>query len=100
MTDRTGQQIPVELTVSLPAELVEEIAQRAADILEERLVRQAAPRWLTIDQAAEYIAASKQRVYDLRSSGRISRHGDGRRALVDRDELDQLIEAPLKGVRL
>jgi excisionase family DNA binding protein len=44
-----------------------------------------------VDQAAAYIASSKQRIYDLRSSGRLTRHGDGRRALISRAELDQLI---------
>ncbi|MDX6592752.1 MAG: Helix-turn-helix domain [Gaiellales bacterium] len=84
-----------EFTFTLPPETLEAIAQRVADILEERQ-SQTSPgivtRWLTVDQAAQYIGANRQRVYDLRSSGRLSRHGDGGRALVDRHELDELVE--------
>jgi excisionase family DNA binding protein len=84
-----------EITFTLPPEVIEQIAVRVADILSEResTSRPATvTRWLTVDQAAEYIGASRQRVYDLRSSGRLQRHGDGGRALVDRNELDRLIE--------
>ena len=80
-----------DLVFTFPPELVEQIAERVADILEQRQRPQSERRWLTIPEAAEYIGACPQRVYDLRSSGRLSRHGDGGRALVDRRELDNLI---------
>ena len=79
------------VTFTLPVEVVEQIAQRAAEIVLERLAADDGQRWLTVDQAAAYIGAKPQRVYDLRSSGRLSRHGDGGRALVDRRELDRLV---------
>jgi excisionase family DNA binding protein len=83
------------LTLNLPPEVVEQLAQRVADILQERAGEERtsaeAARWLTIAQAAAHIGARPQRIYDLRQSGRLSRHGDGRRALIDRHELDQLI---------
>lgn len=87
----------MSLSINLPDDVLEQLAQRVADILEERVAardpgQQRADRWLTVDQAAEYIGSRPQRVYDLRSSGRLTRHGDGARALVDRHELDQLIE--------
>lgn len=82
--------------IDLPDVVFEQLAQRVADILEERVAIgipiATAGRWLTVDQAAEYIGARPQRVYDLRSSGRLTRHGDGARALVDRHELDRLVE--------
>jgi excisionase family DNA binding protein len=83
------------IEISLPPEVVEQIAQRVAEILEERRSGEAAApaqRWLTIDQAAAHIGAKPQRIYDLRSSGRLSRHADGRRALIDRVELDMLVQ--------
>jgi excisionase family DNA binding protein len=47
--------------------------------------------YMTVDEAARYIGAHRQRIYDLRSSGRLSRIGDGSRALVSRDELDEYL---------
>jgi excisionase family DNA binding protein len=85
----------VSLSIDLPDDVLEQLAQRVADILEERQAAAGVPalgRWLTIAQAAEYIGAKRQRIYDHRSSGRLTRHGDGTRALVDRLELDQLVE--------
>jgi excisionase family DNA binding protein len=83
-----------EIRFALPPEMLDQIAQRVADILEERQGSQSEParRWLTVDQAADYLGCKRQRVYDLRSSGRLSRCGDGRRVLVDRRELDALVE--------
>jgi excisionase family DNA binding protein len=80
------------LAFTFPPELVEQIAERVADILEQRQRPQSERRWLTVSEAAAYLGAKPQRVYDLRSSGRLGRHGDGGRALVDRRELDNLIE--------
>jgi excisionase family DNA binding protein len=44
--------------------------------------------WLNVEQAAVYIAASPQRIYDLLSAGRIPKHKDGRRVLIRREDLD------------
>lgn len=84
--------------VHLPDEFVDAVARRAAELVLEELRRddapsQAAGRWLTVEQAAAYIAAAPQRIYDLRSSGRLTDHREGGRALVDREELDALIVA-------
>jgi excisionase family DNA binding protein len=77
--------------LSIPAELVDVIAAKVAGILEGRQPAAAPKRWLTIDEAADYIGAKPKRIYDLRSAGRLSRTGDGSRVLVDRNELDRLI---------
>ena len=86
----------MSLSINLPDDVLEQLAQRVADILEERGAAGAgartADRWLTVDQAAAYIGSRPQRVYDLRSSGRLTKHGDGARALVDKIELDNLLE--------
>jgi excisionase family DNA binding protein len=83
------------LELDLSADVLEQLAQRVAEILDDRQASRSSSgraRWLTVDQAAEYIGAKRQRIYDLRSSRVLSRHCDGRRGLVDRSELDRLIE--------
>jgi excisionase family DNA binding protein len=80
----------VSLSLPLPPEIVDAIAARAAAIALERLrgEREAPPRLLTVDEAAAVLRAKPQRVYDLLSDGRLTRRRDGRRVLVDRQELD------------
>jgi excisionase family DNA binding protein len=78
------------LALALPDELFEAIALRASQIVLERLKAEAdaPPRLLTVSEAAEFLRAKPQRVYDLLSDGRLTRHKDGSRVLVDRCELD------------
>jgi hypothetical protein len=88
------------LHLALPADLVEQIAQRAADIILERqaAAEEEASRWLTIPQAVKYTGFTRQWFYDARSDGRLTRHGAGRRkAMIDRRELDALIAADGSG---
>jgi hypothetical protein len=83
------------LELTFPAELIEQIAGRAAELALERLRAEAESpsRWMTIPQAVAYMGGTdfernRQHLYDLRSSGRLGRHGEHGRALVDRHELD------------
>jgi excisionase family DNA binding protein len=79
--------------VTFPAELVEQIAARAADLAVERLRTEApSSRWMTVAEAAEYARCSRQHIYDLRSDGRLGRHGEHGHALVDRRELDAYLD--------
>src|SRR5258708_824483 len=80
------------LTVDLPASFLEAVAERAAELVLERLgeQRQASP-YLSVDEAAEYLRCSKQRVYDLLSARRISKLKDGSRVLLVRAELDEYV---------
>jgi excisionase family DNA binding protein len=80
-----------DVSIPFTPELVDLIAGRVAALLEARHRPEAPTRWLTVEQAAAYIGAKPKRIYDLRSSGRLSRTGDGSRVLVDRQELDDLI---------
>lgn len=77
----------------IPAESVEAIAQRAAAIVLEQLGDRAGGEreWLTVAEAAEYIRCQPQRIYELRSDGRLPKHSEGGRALVRRRDLDGLI---------
>ena len=47
---------------------------------------------LTVSEAASLLRAKPQRVYDLLSDGRLTRHKDGRRVLVDRQEIVRHLE--------
>lgn len=48
--------------------------------------------YLNVEQASAYIAAPKQRIYDLLAARRFPKFKDGRRVLVRRDHLDAYIE--------
>jgi excisionase family DNA binding protein len=97
-----GRVVNGRLELALPDELVEEIAQRAAAIVLERQRAEAdAPsRMLTVIEAAAFLRAKPQRVYDLLSEGRLTRHKDGRRVLVDRQELERHLDGGRRGRHL
>ncbi|PWU23551.1 MAG: hypothetical protein C5B48_08390 [Candidatus Rokuibacteriota bacterium] len=61
------------------------------------LLPQPAPAspYLRIDEAADYLRCSRQRIYDLLSAGRVARYKDGSRVLVLRAELDELVAPAL-----
>jgi excisionase family DNA binding protein len=50
--------------------------------------------YLNTDQAARYLACSRQRIYDLVSSGRLPVAKDGGRSVYRREDLDALITIP------
>jgi excisionase family DNA binding protein len=79
------------LTLALPDELIEQVAQRAAALLAERTPSASSP-WLDTKGAAEYMAASPSRVHDLVQLGRLHPRRDGRRLLFKRDDIDAYIE--------
>jgi len=77
------------LTLALPDQLIEQIAQRAAAIaLQELGRRESASPYLTIPEAAAYARCKRQRIDDLLSARRLRRYKDGRRTLIIRAELD------------
>lgn len=85
------------IAFELPDSVLNAIAERAAALVLESLGRDesaSASPFLSVDEAAEYLRAKPHRVYDLLSSGRLTRHKDGSRVLVAREEL----EASLNGV--
>jgi excisionase family DNA binding protein len=90
----------LELTV--PDELIAAIAERAAAIVldRQRSEPEAPPQMLTVREAATFLRAKRQRVYDLLSDGRLTRHKDGRRVLVDRQELERYLDGGRRGRHL
>jgi excisionase family DNA binding protein len=88
----TGRPTAEQLVLPFPAELVEQIAERAAELVLERIEASPPSRWMTIAEAADYARCSRQHIYDLRSDGRLGRHGERGHALVDRRELDAYLD--------
>lgn len=80
----------IELRAQLPDDVLEAVARRAAEIVLERLPADRngpESEFLSVAEAAELLRSSRQRVYDLLSDGRLTRHKDGSRVLVERAEL-------------
>ena len=77
----------MRVEAEIPAEVVEAIAARAAELVLERLAPVAVSEFLTVAEAAELLRAKPQRVYDLVSSRRLTRYRDGSRVLISRAEV-------------
>jgi hypothetical protein len=77
------------LLLNLPPELLDAIAVRIVDLLEERgaMARELPGPYVDVDEAAAILRAKPQRVYDLVCAGKLQRRGDGRRLLLRRDEV-------------
>jgi hypothetical protein len=78
------------LRLEIDAELIEQIAERAAELMGERSGQRAEDGWLRgADRIAAYIDAPRSRVYALVSVGRIPVHHDGSALIARRSELDR-----------
>jgi excisionase family DNA binding protein len=87
---RRGDSVTLHLTdvrVTIPAETVDALAAVVARRLPTPVPPDPSP-YLTVAEAAEYLRASRQRIYDLLTSRRLSRRKDGARVLISRAELD------------
>ncbi len=77
------------LTLDVGDELVERIAERAAELLVRREDQSAEDGWLRgADKIADYIDSPRSRVYALASARRIPVHHDGSALIARRSELD------------
>jgi len=74
------------LSLALPDELVETIAERVVELLTERQP-QPTPELLTVAETAEFLRCGKQRIYDLVSQRRLPHSKDGSRVLIRRTDL-------------
>lgn len=80
----------MRLTVELSDEQVEQIAERAAQLVIEHQPEQ--DSWLDVAAAAERLRCPKSRIYALVSAKRIPHHRDGSRLLFKREELDEWVK--------
>jgi excisionase family DNA binding protein len=79
------------LSLAVPAELIELVADRAAELVAERLAAAAPDPWIGVAQAADHLACPRSRVYALVSAGRLPHAKDGSRLLFKRSELDRWV---------
>jgi hypothetical protein len=78
------------LRLEIDAELIEQIAVRAAEIVKGEGDRPSEDGWLRgADRIASYIDAPRSRVYALASARRIPVHRDGSALIARRSELDR-----------
>jgi hypothetical protein len=75
-------------------EFVDHVAERLAQRLEERELSPLHEQCelLSVPEAAEMLRCKPQRVYDLRSAGRLPRTTEGGRAVVRRADLERLVD--------
>jgi excisionase family DNA binding protein len=80
------------LTLTLPAELVEQLAAQVADLVAARLsaAQPAASPWMNFQQACSYLGFSKDKLYRLCAARAIAvrKKENGQGLLFHRDELD------------
>jgi hypothetical protein len=93
----------VSLTLAVPEELVEAIAERAAQIVVERLDvdLQAWPEWMGIETASRYLDISPERLRKLQARRQLPYHqeGPGCRVFFNRHELDTAMAVHLQRAR-
>jgi Helix-turn-helix domain len=79
-----------EFAISVPDELLEALAQRAAAIVLERQREEPAARWLYgARAAAEYLGWPVKRVTNKVAAGAIPHHRNGGRLMFNTSELDR-----------
>jgi excisionase family DNA binding protein len=81
----------VKLQLELPDAQLDEIAERAAQIVLSTIGGRGSSEFLTVAEAADLLRAKKQRVYDLLSANRLTRYRDGTRVLLARTEIDDYL---------
>ena len=81
----------MNLSFDLPDEMLERIAERAAELVAERQAASASP-WLDTKGAADYLAAPVGRIHDLVQLRKLEPCRDGRRLLFRRADLDAYLE--------
>ena len=86
------------MSSALPASsldlLLDELVDRVADRVVRRLEARDTPPHtdlLSVSEAAAVLRCKPQRIYDLRSAGRLPRTVEGGRAVVRRSDLERLV---------
>ena len=78
---------------------LDELARRVASILQDAMPAEPASPYLTTAEAGEYLRASRQRIFDLTSQGRLPVHKDGSRNRYKRADLDAYLAGQNGGER-
>lgn len=83
-------------SLAVPPALIEQIAQRVAEIVIERLPDRPEP-YLGVDEAARYLGCGhrkkpRARIYELVEARRLKVYRDGTRMLFRRSDLDDVLK--------
>ncbi|MFN8224251.1 MAG: helix-turn-helix domain-containing protein [Gaiellales bacterium] len=79
-------------TVELPESLLAALAERVAQVVQASTpAEQPSSPYMTTEQAAAFLCCSRQRIHDLLGQGKLSRYKEGRRTLLLREDLEQLV---------
>jgi excisionase family DNA binding protein len=81
----------LDVLVTLSDAQLEQIAERAAELVIGRRAASASP-WLDAKGASEYLCCPVGRIPDLVQLRKLTPHRDGRRLLFRREELDAYLE--------
>lgn len=81
------------LLAELDDQALDALADALAPRLQARFAKRDQPDWLNAEQAAEHLACSRGRLYDLVQLGKLEPRRDGRRLLFRRGDLDAYLEA-------
>ena len=73
--------------LAFPAELVDQIVARTAELVLERLEQNGRNGFLNVPGAAAFLSCPESRIYSLVSARRLPVHRDGTRLLFDPAEL-------------
>jgi len=74
-----------DLAISIPEGLIDDIADRVRSQLAEQ---SSDDPWFDVKEAAGYLRAKPQRIYDLTNQGKLKHAKDGSRTLIRRSWLD------------
>ena len=82
------------LLAELDDHALKALADKLAPLLADRLGQdQPTSPWLNAEEAARYLACSRDRLYDLVQLRKLEPRRDGRRLLFRRNDLDAYLEA-------
>jgi excisionase family DNA binding protein len=89
-------QVQAQLTLSLPDELLQGLAQRMAEamLVQTRAMPATASPWLDFTSAMSYLGFSRNKLYKLTAARAIPfrKKRDGQGLLFHREELDRWLE--------
>ena len=86
--DRLATLLAPDVLDALEALVAEKVAERLRVVGAERMAERHRSGFLSVQEAADLLRCDRQRVYDLLSSGRLTRLKDGSRVLIRRAEIE------------
>ena len=90
---RVGAGMSESFALPLAPELLDYLGTKVAEELALRMVPPSQP-YMSVDDAAEYLACGRRRIYDLVERGAVACYRDGKRLLFRREDLDTYVSTP------